>query len=76
MESPPGRGLSILTFLHLLSGLLVGHPRVRTHAQAEGLPQQDAVAPHVALGAVTTCEEQQQSRRPQPQSNGQGELPQ
>lgn len=38
-----------VTFLHLLSGLLIGHPRIRTHPQTEGLPQEDAVTPHITL---------------------------
>lgn len=40
---------SFFTFFHLLSGLLIGHPRVRTHPQAERLPEQDPIAPHIAL---------------------------
>lgn len=39
----------VFTFLHLLSSLLIGHPRIGTHTQTEGLPQEDAVTPHVAL---------------------------
>lgn len=59
----------VFTFLHLLSSLLIGHPRIRTHTQTEGLPQEDAVTPHVALWAVATYNSQPQYRRHQPQTH-------
>lgn len=46
---------TVFTFLNLFSGLLIGHPWIGTHSQTESLPQQDSIAPHVTVGAVTTC---------------------
>ena len=52
-----GRGRSTpcleLTSFHLFPGLLVCHSGVGADPQAEGLPEQDAEAPHVTLRAVS-----------------------
>lgn len=63
--SSSSSSLCAFTFLHLFSGLLIGHPRIRTHPQTEGLPQQNSITPHITLWAVTPCNSQPQSRRHQ-----------
>ena len=56
---PPGLWL---TSFHLLACLLIRHSRVRADPETEGLPQEDAKAPHVTLRAVSPW----RAREPQP----------
>lgn len=61
----PGSGTAVrppgsLTLFHELPGLLIAEVGVGGGPQAEGLPEQDAKAPHITLGGVAACEEVRQ----------------
>lgn len=52
------RGGGGLTLFYELPSLLIAEVGVRGGPQAEGLPEQDAKTPHVALGGIAACREQ------------------